>query len=121
MSAQIFTFPKPRSELWRPEVLSQEVHHLDLAALKLRDRGWEARAGVYSTQRSRSATPGLSTNAPEFEVTAALVNAYDDLCGFLVEMFACTTEELPDRVDFQPKETQAVCSEFPDGRVFGYS
>lgn len=121
MTAQILPFPKPRSELLRPEALTQEVHHLDLAALKLRDRGWEARAGVYSALRSRNATPGLSTNAPDFEVTAALVNAYDDLCGFLLEMFAYTTEELPDRVGFQPKETQAVCSEFPDGRVFGYS
>ena len=120
MTAQILPFPKPRSALLRPEVLTQEVHHLDLAALKLRDRGWDARAGVYLKQRSRSATPGLSTNAPDFEVTAALVNAYDDLCGFLVEVFEYSTEELPDRADFQPGETHAVDSEFPDGRVFGY-
>jgi hypothetical protein len=120
MPAKILPFPKPRSELLRPEALTQEVHHLDLAALKLLDRGWEARAGVYSAQRNRTAVPGLSTNAPDFEVTAALVNAFDDLCGFLLEMFEYSAEELPDRADFQPNETQAVCSEFQDGRVFGY-
>lgn len=120
MSAQILTFPKPRSELWRPDVLTQEVHHLDLAALKLRDRGWAAKAGVYSEQSSRIETPGLSTNAPDIEVLTAMVHAYDDFCGFLIEMFEYSPEDLPERADFQPKETQAICSEFSGGRIFGY-
>lgn len=87
MSAQIVTFPMPRSGMRRPEVLTREVHHLDLAALKLKDRGWAAKAGVISEKNYRIETPVLSTNAPDIEVTAALVHAYDDLCGFLVEVF----------------------------------
>lgn len=119
MSAQILPFPKKRSELQRPRELTQEVHHLDLTALRLRDRGWQAKAGVCGFGPTEM--PSLSTNAPEFEVTAALVNAFDDLCGFLEEMFEYLPEELPNLDKLQPCEMHKVRSEFAGGRILGYS
>ncbi len=119
MPGMILPFPTPTSGLHRPETLSFEVLHLDMAALWLEDHGWRARAGVYHTRRNKEVA-GLSTDATATEVDLAVQIAHSQLCESYREEFGIGASEFPLLETCKPLPTSTARSEFATGRVFGY-
>lgn len=120
MRANIIQFPDPRPQLQRPDEFTQDTQHLDLAALWLQDRGWQAEAGVHSVG-SRNEMSVLSTDAPTTEVISAYEGAHVQLCNFLHEQFGFSYDALPAISEMRLAEATNIRSRFPSGRVYLYA
>lgn len=120
MRAKIIQFPDPRPQLQRPEEFTQDTQHLDLAALWLQDRGWQAEAGVQSVGLGFEMSV-LSTDAPVTEVVSAQEGAYIQLCDFLQEQFGFSNDALPVISEMRLIESTSIMSRFPAGRVYLYA